>query len=343
MRAWYLDLSSWEILGYSAAVAFVLQWIVGTVFLRLAQRTKTDLDQTIVKAIHLPVFLTLLFGGVYIALKRWDPAFTEVTLERATAIMITLAAFIWMRALRRVADAVCDALGRNADRFNWIQPQSVPLYEIVSSLMIIGAGVYVVLLAWEIDLTAWLASAGIIGIAVGFAARDTLANLFAGMFILADAPYKLGDFIILGGGERGQVTGIGIRSTRILTRDHIEITIPNSVIANSKIVNETGGPQKIRRVRVNVGVAYGSDIDRVREILMEVARDAEYAAEDPPPSVRFKRFGDSSLDFELRVWVERPILSGRSVDQINTAIYKRFNAEGIEIPFPQRVVHMTGQ
>ena len=135
MRAWYLDLSSWEILGYSAVAAFVLQWIVGTVCLRLAQRTKTELDVRIVKAVHLPVFLTLLFGGVYDALDRWDPAFAEVTLERATAFMITLAAFVWMRALRRVADAVCDALSRNADRFNWIQPQSLPLYEIVSSLL----------------------------------------------------------------------------------------------------------------------------------------------------------------------------------------------------------------
>ena len=341
MRYWYAHLSSLEILGYSAVAAFVLQWIIGTVCLRIAQRTETELDVTIVKAIHLPVFLTLLFVGVKIALDRWDPEFAEPTLARANAVMITVAALVWMRALRRVADAVCDALARNADRFNWIQPQSVPLYEIVSGLLVIGAGVYVILLAWKIDLTAWLASAGIIGIAVGCAARDTLANLFAGMFILADAPYKLGDFILLGDGERGQVTGIGIRSTRILTRDDIEITIPNSVIANSKIVNETAGPHKKRRVRVVVGVAYGSDIDKVREVLMQIAHDSQFASESPAPRVRFRGFGDSSLDFHLMVWIERPAFRGRALDQLNTAVYKRFNEEGIEIPFPQRVVHMT--
>jgi MscS family membrane protein len=239
-----------------------------------------------------------------------------------------------------VADAICDALARNIHDFKWIQPESLPLYEIVSGLMIIGAGVYAILVAWKIDLTAWLASAGIIGIAVGFAARDTLANLFAGIFILADAPYKLGDFIVLGNGERGMVTQIGIRSTRLLTRDDIEITIPNSVIANSTIVNETGGPHAKRRVRVLVGVAYGSDIDKVRDVLLQVASESRHSADQPEPRVRFRAFGDSSLDFQLQIWIDEPRLRGRAMDELNTAVYKRFEAEGIEIPFPQRVVHM---
>ncbi|OQW99996.1 MAG: hypothetical protein BWK74_00755 [Desulfobacteraceae bacterium A6] len=91
------------------------------------------------------------------------------------------------------------------------------------------------------DLTAWVASAGIIGLALSFAAKDTLANLFSGVFILADAPYKIGDFIVLDSGERGEVTNIGIRSTRLLTRSDIEITVPNSIMGNTRIINEAGG------------------------------------------------------------------------------------------------------
>jgi len=340
MRDWYLSLGPLELLGYSVGASILLQWILTKVVLRMARKTKTNLDETIVLSVRLPILLTLLFVGTYFSLKRVDPALLDSTLFRTRAILVTIAAFVWMKALRRVGDAICDALARRADEFQWIQPQSVPIYEILSGLLVIGVGIYAILLAWDIDLTAWLASAGIIGIAVGFAARDTLANLFAGVFILADAPYKLGDFIVLGNGERGRVTQIGIRSTRLLTRDDIEITIPNSLIANSTIVNETGGPHAKRRVRVQVGVAYGSDVDRVRAILMKVAEDSPHAATVPAPRVRFRGFGDSALDFQLQVWIDEPVLRGRALDQLNTAVYNAFNEAGVEIPFPQRVVTM---
>jgi small-conductance mechanosensitive channel len=187
-------------------------------------------------------------------------------------------------------------------------------------------------------MTAWLASAGIIGIAVGFAAKDTLANLFSGVFILADAPYKIGDYVVLDSGERGAVTNIGIRSTRILTRDDVEVTIPNSIMGNTKIINESGGPHTKYRIRVKVGVAYGSDIDQVKDILMDVAVNDEDVCKDPEPRVRFRQFGASSLDLELLCWVEEPMLRGKIVDALNTAIYKRFNEEGVEIPYSKHDV-----
>ena len=332
---------AWEFLGYTVVAAFLLQWVIARVCLALARRTATEVDDKILAAIRWPLFLTLLFVGVHYALPMFELDPKPIRFARAT--MITIGALAWMRGLKRVTDAICDMLARRVDDFAWIQPRSLPLYEILSGLIVVGAGVYVILLAWNVDLTAWLASAGIIGIAVGFAAKDTLANLFAGIFILADAPYKLGDFIVLGSGERGMVTDIGIRSTRLLTRDDLEVTIPNSVIANGKIVNETGGPHKKRRVRVTVGVAYGSDIDRVREVLLDVGTSSRYAAETPSPRVRFREFGDSALTFQLMVWINEPVLRGRALDELNGAVYKRLNEAGIEIPFPQRVVHLTGE
>jgi small-conductance mechanosensitive channel len=177
-----------------------------------------------------------------------------------------------------------------------------------------------------------------VGIAVGFAAKDTLANLFAGIFIIADAPYKVGDFIILESGERGRVTNIGVRSTRILTRDDIEITIPNAALGNAKIVNETGGPHEKERVRVNIGVAYGSDIDQVREILMDVGKSSKYLSKDKElePRVRFRTFGESSLDFQLMGWIDEPVLRGRALDELNAEVYRKLLDGGVEIPFPQR-------
>jgi MscS family membrane protein len=116
--------------------------------------------------------------------------------------------------------------------------------------------------------------------------------------------------------------------------------VPNAAIANAKIVNETGGPHEKERVRVNIGVAYGSDIDLVREVLMEVAAASTHVAKDPEPRVRFRAFGDSSLDFQLMGWIDEPVLRGRALDELNVGVYKAFAKHEIEIPFPQRDVHL---
>ena len=189
-------------------------------------------------------------------------------------------------------------------------------------------------------MTAWLASAGIVGIAVGFAAKDTLANLFSGVLILADAPYKIGDYVVLDTGERGMVTHIGIRSTRMLTRDDVELTIPNSIMGNTKIINESGGPYKKFRIRVNVGVAYGSDIDQVKQLLFDVALNETSVCPDPEPRVRFRNFGNSSLDLDLLCWVEDPSLRGKVTDTLLTTIYKEFNKQGIEIPYTKQDLYI---
>jgi small-conductance mechanosensitive channel len=207
-------------------------------------------------------------------------------------------------------------------------------------IIVIGVSMYILFLVWNINLTAWMASAGILGLAVSFAAKDTLANLFSGVFIMADAPYKLGDMIVLESGERGSVTNIGIRSTRLLTRDDVEITVPNSIMGNSKVVNEAGGRHVKYRIRVKVGVAYGSDIDKVHEILLEEAKHNSQVCSSPEARVRFRAFGDSSLDHELLCWVNEPELRGKVLHMLNTAIYKRFLKENIVIPFPQRDLHI---
>ena len=134
-------------------------------------------------------------------------------------------------------------------------------------------------MSWDININGILASAGVLGVVLGLAAKDTVSNFFAGFFLLADAPYKEGDYILLDTGRQGYVKKMGLRSTRFMTRDDIEITIPNSVVAASKIVNESGGPLENERVRVNLQVSYGSDLEKVKTLLNEIARsEAEVMA-----------------------------------------------------------------
>ena len=328
----------WEILGGSIAAAFLLQVILTRIILVFTAKTKFEIDDKIVAAVRWPLFFSILFVGLYYTLFRLQPG--KEALLTVGRILGTLAILLWMKALMRIGDEVCDALSRRRDRFAFLHPRSLPLFNILTWLIVLGAAVWGTVKVWEFDPTPWIASAGVAGIAIGFAAKDTLANLFSGIFIIADAPYKLGDFILLDSGERGRVTDIGIRSTRLLTRDDVEITVPNAIIGNSKIVNQTGGPHAKTRLRVNVGVAYGSDIDKVRAVLLDVAGSCDLVAKAPPPGVQFREMADSALIFQIRGWTSEPVYMGRALDQVNTAVYKRFEKEGIEIPFPQRVVHL---
>jgi small-conductance mechanosensitive channel len=326
------------VLCVAVVAAYLVEFITTRVLLRLVGKTETDLDDRIIAAARRPMFATVVLVGASIALERIGVAETQRFVT--SGILVTTGVLIWTAAGMRIGHAVLEALSQRMGENNLVQPRTLPVFDIALKALVVGGAAYGLLVAWNIDVTAWLASAGILGIAIGFAAKDTLANLFSGIFILADAPYKLGDFIILDSGERGRVTDIGIRSTRLLTRDDIEIIIPNAAIANAKIVNETGGPFDKERVRVTVGVAYGSDVDRVREVLLEVAAKSGHLADDPQPRVRFREMGDSALVFQLLGWIEEPVLRGRAVDELNTAVYKRFAEENITIPFPQRDVHL---
>jgi small-conductance mechanosensitive channel len=320
------------------AVALAVRLVFRRVLHLLTRSTDTEVDDRIARLLRGPVFWSIIAAALWFAL---IPLAVHSAVEIAIkGVVLTLVIGHWSVALLRTSQVVLDALARNVDRFQWIQPKTVPLLDMVVKFVVAGAAIYLFCVAWGIPLTSWLASAGIIGIAVGFAARDTLANLFSGVFILADAPYKVGDFVILDGGLRGEVQEIGLRSTRVLTRDDVEVTVPNAVIGNARIVNETGGRWDKMRVRVKVAAAYGSDIDQVREVLLACAEGASGLSSEPTPRVRFRSFGDSGLDFELLAWIDEPLLRGRVLDDLNSRVYTAFNAAGIEIPYPKRDVYV---
>ncbi|MCU7850217.1 MAG: mechanosensitive ion channel [Candidatus Thiodiazotropha sp. (ex Lucinoma kastoroae)] len=321
-------------------LAKIVEWIVIPLIRRITAHTSTHVDDLIVHNIRSPLFWTLAFVGVLVAAAviGIDEGYRSTLVSFVTSLLI----FLWMLFAVRVSKLLLSVTSRRAKQNALVRPQTLPLFTNLVAIAIIVFAVYFIFQSWHVDMTAWLASAGIAGIAIGFAAKDTLANLFSGVFIMADSPYKIGDYVVLddGGGLRGKVTHIGIRSTRLLTRDDVEVTIPNSIMGNSKVVNESGGPHVKYRIRVAVGVAYGSNIDQVRELLMSVARQSETVCDDPEPRVRFRTFGASSLDFDLLCWVNNPELRGRVLDALNTAVYKSFLTEGIEIPFAKQDLYI---
>jgi MscS family membrane protein len=303
---------------------------------RLAGLSSSLIDDRILENLRKPVFTTILFIGLTFATNAaMLPAGTSVIVNLLLSVIVAS----WMRAILRVSDSLLDTLG-NHEHFTLIEARTIPLFDLSTKLLTILIGSYVLLLIWGINPVGWLASAGIVGIAVGFAAKDTLANLFSGFFIVADAPYKIGDYINLDTGERGKVAAIGLRSTRLLTRDDVEITIPNGVIANAKIINESGGPHLKIRTAVPVGVAYGSDVDQVMRILEGIGEAHPETCAQPTPRARMRGFGASSLDFVLLIWIDHPEQRGLIRHELLMEIYKAFDREGIEIPYSKHDVYI---
>ena len=322
----------------SFLIAWIFDHFIISTLKKLAAKTRIEFDNRLIDMLHNPIYTSIILLGLALATHRLGPGepFDFVIYSGLQSV----AYLVWIVLLLRITKLVLGQIAQNDQHLSTLHPQTLPLFENIANITIFVFAIYIIFTAWHIDMTAWLASAGIVGIAVGFAAKDTLANLFSGVFILADAPYKIGDFVVLDSGERGEITHIGIRSTRLLTRDDIEVTVPNSVMGNTKIINESGGPAEKYRIRIAIGVAYGSDIDKVREILMNIALSEEAVCEDPEPRVRFRKFGASSLDFELLCWIDQPVLRGRMIDALNCQIYKRFIEEEIEIPYSKQDLYI---
>ena len=307
---------------------------------KLASSTKNNLDDQIVNALKPPIFKSIVAFGIIIGTR--SAGFVEGSAQYIAPIVLTWVVLSLTRAVLKLSSSIISAMSRDTKRFQTIDVRTEPLLIIVSKIVILIVGAYIVLLIWGINPVGLLASAGIVGIAVGFAAKDTLANLFSGMFILADLPYKLGDYVNLDGGERGKVTHIGIRSTRILTRDDIEVTVPNGVIGNAKVVNESGGPRHRIRIRMNVQCAYEADLEEVIKVLVEVAEAQEKVCEYPAPIVRVIGFGESGIDLQLRGWIDEPQDRGFTQHILYMEIHKAFKQHNLEIPYPKRDINITG-
>jgi len=334
----YPGVLSLLLIAIAYALGKLIKMLVYRSLMKVATRTTTRADDQLIVQLTQPLVLTTVTLALMmvVSVYHWPKGLQLATLS----LLATILLFSWLSTGLRVARILLEIIGSNHHRFGAVQESTIPIFDITIKMLLVGLGAYIFLMIWGINPTAWLASAGVIGIAVGFAAKDTLANLISGIAIIADAPYKIGDYVVLDTGERGRITNLGMRSTRILTRDDVEITVPNAVIANAKIVNESGGPWVKHRIRVPVGVAYGSDVDEVCSVLEEIANANPQIVKDPAPRARMRALGNSSLDFELMAWIELPELRGLASHELLMNIYKVFNQKGIKIPFPQTDIHV---
>lgn len=206
---------------------------------------------------------------------------------------------------------------------------------------IIFIGLFVGIDFIGIDLTSLAVVASFLSVGIGFGMRNIASNFISGIILMFEQPISVGDIVTVDE-EIGKIINIGMRATVVRTVDNQEIVMPNSTFLEQNVINWTRGERK-SRLRFPVGVAYGSDVSLVRETLIETANEIDDIMEDPEPQVVFQEFGDSSLNFELRVWVEDAAIRVAVRDELNTAINEAFVEKGIEMPFPQRDVHLQNE
>jgi small-conductance mechanosensitive channel len=213
-----------------------------------------------------------------------------------------------------------------------------------SNFVIYTVAIVIALDLLGINVVPFVAGAGVAGIAIGFAAKDTLSNLIAGVLLIIDRPFEVGDRIEVwtapaGSATWGDVIDIGLRATKIKTTDNIVIIIPNNEIMLRDIINYTIISEDIR-LRINIGIAYDADLKKAKRAILRVAQATEGVAEDPPPKVVVRNFGESSVDLQLRVWIHDARRRMDTISDITDKIKETFDAQGIEIPYPKRDIYV---
>lgn len=311
---------------------------------KYAETTETKWDDIIIAAIGTPVQIGIIAVSIYVALKYFgvvpDQYAWIISDKILNSIYILLGTWIIATLVHDIITVYGHQLAELSEG-DW-DDRLVEFLELAARYVIWFAGIMLILVNLEINITPFLAGAGIAGLAFALAAQDIISNFFGGAIITMDKPFRVGDRVKIDN-FYGDVVNIGPRSTRLKTLDYQIVTIPNNKVTSSYIVNYSEPDVKLR-ITIPVSVAYGSDPAKVKKILLEIARDVikntEYLHEDPAPTAFFLEFAESSLNFVLYVWAKKYNLPDDVKDAINSRIAERFAAEGIEIPFPQMEVRM---
>jgi MscS family membrane protein len=323
------------IAGFLIAIGLFL--VIGLLQKR-ADKTESKLDDIIIAALGTPAVIAVIVVTIYFALHVATlPPSLEwlVGSQYFTAVLIIIGAWITSSFAYNMINVYGSKIAGMTD--TELDDRMIALGLIVSKYIIWFIAFLLILSVLNIDITPFLAAAGIVGLAVALAAQDLISNFFGGAMIAVDKPFKLNDRIQIDQ-YYGDIIHVGPRSTRMRTLDNQIITIPNAKVVDSFIVNYAM-PDTRLKVRVPISVAYGSDVEKVKTVLLDVVRQASesfpYILSDPKPDVYFLEFGESSLNFQLVVWCTEFGLSWEVKDALNTGIARRFAEEGIEIPFPQ--------
>jgi len=326
-------------LGTAFLGRWIIKLIISRVIGRITGRTKTTLDDAVLDAITPPLYWLALLSAFQFAFTRLSLIFEELQAELNAVYFVLFLLIGFVIAWRLITNIA-----------NWYETQLAQtdkvelgeqLLPFLRRIILIVLAIIVAIIAmdyFDIEVSGVVTTLGIGSLAIALAAQAALSDTIAGFVIMFDRPFRIGDRIeIQDLNTWGDVVDIGLRSTRVRTRDNRMVIVPNSVIGKSLVVNHSF-PDTQYRIQIHIGVGYGSDIEEARKVLVEAVSKVEGVLSDRKVEALFLEFGDSALIFRVRWWLESYVDTRRMFDRVNTAMYNALNEAGIEIPFPQQVV-----
>lgn len=330
------------IIAAAFVIAFIIHFLMNLYLATIAKKTGTTLDDMVVSALKKPMYLLAILTGAYFALAQVNAlaAYVPMITQLYQAGNIVIFAYAGSKVLTAFINWV---VKRRSAQEAKVAGTFLPLTGKFVSIFIYAIAFIAVLDQLNIKVTALVASLGVASLAVALALQDTLANFFAGIYIMADRPVRVGDFVRLENGEDGYVEEIGWRSTRVRTLPNNVVVIPNGKLAQSVITNYYLPSQETSFV-LKCGVAYGSDLEKVEKATVKVAKEAQQtvhgATRGFEPFIRFNEFGDSNINFSIIMRVDEPVSKYLVQHEFIKRLAKAYEKEGIEISWPVRKVYV---
>ena len=308
-------------------------------FSKMAAATPTPVDDFLIQKLENPASYVLSFIGLKFALIPLEVSgtFGTIVTKLTTMCIVIIFTYIIVVGIDTLIEAWGIAWSQRTK--SSIDDDVLPLIRKFSKVLLIMIGMLVVLSDWGVSIGPFLASLGIAGIAIGFAVKDSLANIFGGISLILDKNFKVGDTVKLDDATIGKIMDIGLRSTRIRTFDNELIIMPNGMLSNMKIIN-FAKPEVKARLQIKFGVVYGTDPDKVKKVILAILKKNKQVLKDPEPFLRFKKMSDFSLDFVAYAWSHTYKDRFMLKDQLTTQIYKELQKRKIGIPFPTRTVYI---
>jgi small-conductance mechanosensitive channel len=323
----------------AGAVFLVARWLLGILERRFASRTQTKIDDHIVEAIRSIVLLSIVFWALWRVAHIWDLPRAGTVISAVWIVALTLPI---ARAARHLLTIVEQNLVSKTE--SKLDDTALPWVNRVLSWGIVAIGVMVAVDTMGISIAPLLAGASVLGIGISFAAKDTLSNLIAGVLLIVDRPFEVGDRIEIWGAPKlhaswGDIVEIGLRATTIRTTDNIMVIIPNNEIMRRDIINYTSSGASIR-LRIPIGIAYDANVDLAKKLCLQAADECTYVKNDPVPVCILRSFGSSSVDLQLRVWLLDARQRRDADDWLTERVKALFDEAGVEIPYPKRDLYI---
>jgi len=325
--------------AWAAAQAYLV--VMDRIFRRLAARTSSPLDDRILSAVRRPVYLLIILVGVYAALHRYKFRLLIFLDGLLFVLAVVVIIYTFIRCFAVLLRWYGEKVSREKEG-ETVARELLPLADKVINILLVIFGLVIVLDHFSIDIKSIVFTLGIGSLGIGLALQDTLANIFGGFTIMLDRRFRIGDRIVIQTGETGDVQTIGIRNTTVLTPDGNLLIIPNALLVKT-IVTNYSFPDDRARIVIDVGVAFGSDVERAKQVMTAAAAGNEAVLGSPQPSAYFVSIGGFALQLRLVCYVGNFREVGVVTDSLNSNIRANFRAAGIEIPLPSTAVYLTSE